>query len=329
MKLALSSTVVLVITGVSILCPVSSVDAQPVQLRRGDADLNGAIELTDAVRILSFLFLGSPLDTCLPAADADENGARELTDAVSILSHLFLGAPAPEPLSGFENRVCQEPDGESVGQGEVIYSTLPPDSVSNYEFSCSTCHDNVPLAEMTFRRAGHTLYDAVRRPNFKNGRVADFLGAANVCRVDWMIAPEWTDDNEDFQDLVSYLHSLSPVEPAPAHVFEVSAPTTEGPSNGDASAGCGLFHNSCSRCHGENGAGSSTGPQIIFLEIGEALFQADFIREKVRMSGPVGSVYDDLLGGQMPFWTTAQLSDAELEDIVAYLMQDEPAPCPE
>ncbi len=64
---------------------------------RGDSDDNGDLQLTDAVRILGFLFLGQAPPTCLEAADADNNGKLELTDAVRILGFLFLGGPAPAP----------------------------------------------------------------------------------------------------------------------------------------------------------------------------------------------------------------------------------------
>ncbi len=324
----LSWLTVFVLIGVSVLAGLRPVEAQPLDLRRGDADLNGRIDLTDSVRILGFLFLGSRLDTCLAVTDVTANGQLELTDAIFLLNHLFLGAAGPTPLSGFDNRLCQDPDAESVAEGEIVYSTPDPGMDGIWAFSCSTCHDSVPVAQRTTRRPGHTLHDAVRRPTFKNGRVADFLGAANVCRVDWMLASRWTDDSEDFLDLVSYLHSLSPVEPVSTYTWELSVPSVTGPSNGDAVIGCGVFHDSCSRCHGENGAGTDAGPALFFPELGEVLYTPDFVREKVRLSGPTGTVYDDLIGGQMPFWTQEQLSDVELEQVVAYLMQTEPTPCP-
>jgi hypothetical protein len=65
--------------------------------RRGDADDNAELEITDAVRILGFLFLGGVAPTCLEAADADNNGGIEVTDAIRILGYLFVGGPAPEP----------------------------------------------------------------------------------------------------------------------------------------------------------------------------------------------------------------------------------------
>lgn len=65
--------------------------------RRGDSDSNGKLELTDAVKILTFLFSGGTAPGCLDAGDADDNGELQLTDAVRILGYLFLGGVAPLP----------------------------------------------------------------------------------------------------------------------------------------------------------------------------------------------------------------------------------------
>lgn len=65
------------------------------QFHRGDADDNGQLQLTDAVRILGFLFLGGAAPTCMDAGDADDNGQLQLTDAVRVLGFLFLGGPPP------------------------------------------------------------------------------------------------------------------------------------------------------------------------------------------------------------------------------------------
>jgi hypothetical protein len=69
--------------------PEIIVDGHP--FRRGDADVNGAVNITDAVRILNVLFLGIGVITCDDAADADDNGSVNITDAVRILNVLFLG----------------------------------------------------------------------------------------------------------------------------------------------------------------------------------------------------------------------------------------------
>jgi hypothetical protein len=50
--------------------------------------------------VLRFLFSGGPTPGCLDAADSNDSGSIDLTDAVHLLSYLFLGGPAPaEPFA--------------------------------------------------------------------------------------------------------------------------------------------------------------------------------------------------------------------------------------
>jgi hypothetical protein len=66
---------------------------------RGDADGSGEIDLSDAINILLYLFLGIGFPDCLSALDADGNGFLELTDAIAVLEHLFItGQPLPPPF---------------------------------------------------------------------------------------------------------------------------------------------------------------------------------------------------------------------------------------
>jgi hypothetical protein len=68
--------------------------------RRGDADGNGALELTDAVNTLSYQFLGEFGPPCLDALDWDDNGQIEVTDPIGNLARQFAGGtPAPAPGS--------------------------------------------------------------------------------------------------------------------------------------------------------------------------------------------------------------------------------------
>ena len=69
----------------------------PPVFHRGDTDGSGTLELTDAIRVLGFLFLGDEAPSCLEAADTDDSGALELTDAVLVLTYLFTGGLAPPP----------------------------------------------------------------------------------------------------------------------------------------------------------------------------------------------------------------------------------------
>ena len=64
---------------------------------RGDADRGGDLEITDAVRVLSFLFQGAASLPCEDSADANDDGAIDLTDAIFTLDFLFRGGRRPPP----------------------------------------------------------------------------------------------------------------------------------------------------------------------------------------------------------------------------------------
>ena len=69
--------------------------------RRGDVDDSGRLNITDAITVLNWLFLGSATPGCTDAADADDNGRNNITDAIQLLQFLFLGGPPP-PAPGHE-----------------------------------------------------------------------------------------------------------------------------------------------------------------------------------------------------------------------------------
>jgi hypothetical protein len=64
---------------------------------RGNANGDAAVDISDAVYHLNYLFLGGPTPPCLDASDVDDNGALEITDAISLLGFLFQGGPDPNP----------------------------------------------------------------------------------------------------------------------------------------------------------------------------------------------------------------------------------------
>jgi hypothetical protein len=63
--------------------------------RRGDANADGSVNLSDAVATLNWLFRGTTAVGCEAAADSDGNLRLNLSDPVRLLNHLFLGGPAP------------------------------------------------------------------------------------------------------------------------------------------------------------------------------------------------------------------------------------------
>lgn len=64
---------------------------------RGDANGDGAVDISDPLRILGHLFLGDPAPPCPAAADAADEGEITISSAVRILGFLFLGGPPPAP----------------------------------------------------------------------------------------------------------------------------------------------------------------------------------------------------------------------------------------
>ena len=65
------------------------------RFRRGDANQDGAADLSDAVFTLRALFLGTAPPVCADAADVNDDGVVDISDAVALLGHLFLGTATP------------------------------------------------------------------------------------------------------------------------------------------------------------------------------------------------------------------------------------------
>jgi hypothetical protein len=86
-------------SGPMLTCTITLTSPDPI-FRRGDADGNGLLQLTDSLYILNGLFRSGPPPSCPDAADADDDGTITLTDAIYILRHLFQsGPPLPAPGS--------------------------------------------------------------------------------------------------------------------------------------------------------------------------------------------------------------------------------------
>jgi hypothetical protein len=84
-----------------VLEPSEPVDG-PVWFMRSDANQDGLSDMSDAVEILAELFLGEgPGRGCPQSLDVDDNGAVELTDSVYLLTFLFNGGDAPPAPFGF------------------------------------------------------------------------------------------------------------------------------------------------------------------------------------------------------------------------------------
>ena len=66
---------------------------------RGDCNADGNVDISDAVCILNWLFLGEAEPGCVAATNVDGAGAVNITDPIYLLTRLFLGGPPPvEPF---------------------------------------------------------------------------------------------------------------------------------------------------------------------------------------------------------------------------------------
>jgi Raf kinase inhibitor-like YbhB/YbcL family protein len=102
---------------------------------RGDANLDGGVDLADAVHILFWLFAGGAAPPCPPAADADADGAHGIADAVFLLKFLFLSGPAPSVLTAAEAESCLPPapfvlSSAAFAEGEAIPARNSCDGVN-------------------------------------------------------------------------------------------------------------------------------------------------------------------------------------------------------
>lgn len=80
----------------------AGIDPQPAapSFKRGDANADGELNVTDGVFVLSHLFSGGGAPPCMKAADANDTGVLDLTDAVLVLNFLF--SAGAEPAAPFE-----------------------------------------------------------------------------------------------------------------------------------------------------------------------------------------------------------------------------------
>jgi hypothetical protein len=86
--------------------------------RRGDANTDGKVDVSDAINTLLHLFAGEDRLTCLSSADANDSGALDIADAVYVLSYLFAGKTAPaDPF-----RIC----GPDPTPDDLTCESFPP-----------------------------------------------------------------------------------------------------------------------------------------------------------------------------------------------------------
>ena len=61
----------------------------------GNADGSGAIDISDAVYLISYIFAGGPAPTPVLVGDANCDAAVDVSDVVYLIAYIFAGGPAP------------------------------------------------------------------------------------------------------------------------------------------------------------------------------------------------------------------------------------------
>lgn len=94
---------------------------------RGDVNADANLDISDAVAVFGYLFVGREAPACLDTVDANDDGMLNLTDGIAILEFLFRGGdplPPPRPRDP-----CPGPDptDDTIPcENGVEPSTLPP-----------------------------------------------------------------------------------------------------------------------------------------------------------------------------------------------------------
>lgn len=208
--------------------------------------------------------------------------------------------------------------GFQATSGEALY--LEPHSDGN-TFACATCHALEEPAPDGIRRPGHPIGAAANRSSYKNGQLTKLIDAVNSCRVEWMAATPFADDDPRWMALFEYLSDAAGDANAVPLVYEIVAPPSE-LDGGDEMRGQEFFNETCVVCHGLDAVGTDRAPALRGSRL-----DAETIARRVRTSGAIDSrVYDGLTGGRMPFWAADRLSDEDLLDVVAFVLANDGGP---
>jgi hypothetical protein len=91
--------------------------------RRGDPNDDGVTNIADPVFLLRLLFLSTALPGCLEAADANDDDRYDISDAIHMIGFLFLGGPPPPPPSPPPAGCGPDPGAPERTLGCELYTT--------------------------------------------------------------------------------------------------------------------------------------------------------------------------------------------------------------
>ncbi len=199
------------------------------------------------------------------------------------------------------------------GRGERLFHDPSVGSELNAN-TCWSCHNVRDERTGFFDTAGHvksnsTLWDSGRRPSYWRGFAETLEKAIDICVRKFMLKPGGASP-EQVADLAVYLRRISPDVQAP----EDYAPIVLGrhtaidrPTGGNAERGALLTERFCASCHADGALRPPLTP---------GLYEADYLVKRVRWIPGHDAK-------QMPPMGMDRLRDAELRDIVTYLVGDD------
>lgn len=190
------------------------------------------------------------------------------------------------------------------------------------EARCSSCH----ALEQSPGFSGTPMTNIAFRSAYKGGGAPTLLDATNACVTGWMGGEALTADDARYVELKAYMESISDpsVTEPPSLAPEVLADEAaygERYANGDASAGAAKYEQSCGGCH-DSALKLGVVPSLPKASLAGAT--AGRIAQKVRTSGPPPSGMSDASDttpGPMPFFEPDELSQQDLADIIAHILQ--------
>lgn len=107
---------------VSVETEVAGFTARP-SFKRGDANDDGQLGISDSLRLFNALFLGGDMPGCREAGDSNNDGSVDLSDGIFVLSYLFLGGQAPPPPGASTCGTDPDPEGSPGDDGCVLYTS--------------------------------------------------------------------------------------------------------------------------------------------------------------------------------------------------------------
>ncbi len=199
------------------------------------------------------------------------------------------------------------------GRGERLFHDPGLGSEVNAN-TCWSCHNVRDERTGFFDTAGHvksnsTLWDSGRRPTYWRGFAETLEKAIDICVRKFMLKPGGASP-EQLADLATYLRRISPDAQAPedyAPIVLGRQTAIDRPSGGNAERGALLTERFCASCHAEGALRPPLTP---------GLYEADYLVKRVRWIPGHDA-------RQMPPMGMDRLRDAELRDIVTYLVGDD------